>query len=248
MTEHRKPLLPAEATEVADARGGGALGAPRHRIAMTMLGSTVAACAVVGSMLSAGPVALAADAQHSVSVAKALDAVVPAESPVLASAGTPIAFTGSARTFTAVRPVLPPKPVAMVPAAVVTPPPVVHAAVAKTAPAKKHVVTHTSAPVQSNPYSGESAYKIAEGIVPSSQFGCFDWIVSRESGWNVTARNPSSGAYGLGQALPGDKMASAGPDWETNPVTQIDWTLSYMDERYGSPCAAQGFWESHGWY
>ncbi|HEV2344883.1 MAG TPA: hypothetical protein VGS97_12375 [Actinocrinis sp.] len=100
----------------------------------------------------------------------------------------------------------------------------------------------------SDPYAGLSAYQIAQQIVPSGEFGCFDWIVSRESGWSVTATNPSSGAYGLGQALPGSKMASAGSDWQTNPVTQIRWTLGYMDERYGSPCAAQSFWEGHNWY
>lgn len=113
-------------------------------------------------------------------------------------------------------------------------------------PVVKQPVSQT--PVKSNPYAGESAYAIAQEMVPSSQFGCFSWIVSRESGWNVEARNPSSGAYGLGQALPGSKMASAGSDWETNPATQIKWTLGYMDSRYGSPCAAQSFWEAHGWY
>ena len=113
---------------------------------------------------------------------------------------------------------------------------------------KAPVAKAPAKPVQTDPYAGESAYKVAEGIVPSSQFACFDWIVTRESGWNVEATNPSSGAYGLGQALPGDKMASAGPDWQTDPATQIRWTLGYMDGRYGSPCGAQSFWEGHGWY
>lgn len=93
-----------------------------------------------------------------------------------------------------------------------------------------------------------SPQAIAQSIVPASQYKCFATIISRESGWNVHATNPSSGAYGLGQALPGSKMASAGSDWENNPATQIKWTLSYMDHRYGSPCAALAFWNSHGWY
>ncbi|WP_223297445.1 aggregation-promoting factor C-terminal-like domain-containing protein [Catenulispora acidiphila] len=93
-----------------------------------------------------------------------------------------------------------------------------------------------------------SAYAIAQSIVPSGQFACFANIVERESGWNVHATNPSSGAYGLGQALPGSKMASAGSDWENNPTTQIKWVLSYMDSRYGSPCGAWSFWQSHSWY
>ena len=92
------------------------------------------------------------------------------------------------------------------------------------------------------------AYAIAQSMVPSGQFACFSNIIERESGWNVHASNPSSGAYGLGQALPGDKMASAGSDWENNPTTQIKWVLSYMDSRYGSPCGAWSFWQSHSWY
>ncbi|MBS2533414.1 hypothetical protein KGQ20_11590 [Catenulispora sp. NF23] len=93
-----------------------------------------------------------------------------------------------------------------------------------------------------------SAQAIAQSMVPSGQFECFSNIIERESGWNVHASNPSSGAYGLGQALPGSKMASAGSDWEDNPTTQIKWVLSYMDSRYGSPCGAWSFWQSHSWY
>lgn len=93
-----------------------------------------------------------------------------------------------------------------------------------------------------------SAYTIAKSMVPASQFACFSNVVERESGWDVHATNPGSGAYGLGQALPGSKMASAGSDWENNPATQIKWVLSYMDSRYGSPCGAWSFWQSHNWY
>ena len=107
----------------------------------------------------------------------------------------------------------------------------------------------TSAPKPTTPTgSYGSAYAIAQSMVPSGQFACFSNIVQRESGWNVHATNPSSGAYGLGQALPGSKMASAGSDWEDNPATQIKWVLSYMDSRYGSPCGAWAFWQSHNWY
>ncbi|MFD7908558.1 lytic transglycosylase domain-containing protein, partial [Kitasatospora sp. NPDC059747] len=67
-------------------------------------------------------------------------------------------------------------------------------------------------------------------------------------GWNVTATNPSSGSYGLGQALPASKMASAGADWKTNPATQIKWALDYMNTRYGSPNAAWTFWQANHWY
>jgi hypothetical protein len=82
----------------------------------------------------------------------------------------------------------------------------------------------------------------------SSQFDCFNNIIMRESMWKVNATNPSSGAYGIPQALPGSKMASEGSDWRTNPATQIIWGIKYMKDRYGSPCAAWSFKSSHGWY
>ncbi|MGY5031424.1 aggregation-promoting factor C-terminal-like domain-containing protein [Streptomyces sp. 900116325] len=81
-----------------------------------------------------------------------------------------------------------------------------------------------------------------------AQFQCFSNIVSHESGWNPSATNASSGAYGLVQALPGSKMASAGADWKTNPTTQIKWGMDYMNSRYGSPCAAWTFWQANHWY
>ena len=82
----------------------------------------------------------------------------------------------------------------------------------------------------------------------SSQFDCFNNIIMRESMWRVNATNPSSGAYGIPQALPGSKMASEGSDWRTNPATQIIWGIKYMKDRYGSPCGAWSFKSANGWY
>ncbi len=82
----------------------------------------------------------------------------------------------------------------------------------------------------------------------SSQFWCLDSLWNYESGWNVSAANPSSGAYGIPQALPGSKMASAGPDWQTDAATQIRWGLGYIKGTYGSPCGAWAHEESAGWY
>jgi hypothetical protein len=82
---------------------------------------------------------------------------------------------------------------------------------------------------------------------PSSQFSCLDELWNRESGWNPTAENPS-GAYGIPQALPGSKMASAGPDWATDATTQIKWGLGYIKGLYGSPCGAWSHEEAVGWY
>jgi resuscitation-promoting factor RpfB len=81
----------------------------------------------------------------------------------------------------------------------------------------------------------------------TDQYNCLDQMWSRESGWRVNAANPS-GAYGIPQALPGSKMASAGPDWETNARTQITWGLNYIRARYNSPCQAWSIWQSQGWY
>jgi hypothetical protein len=82
----------------------------------------------------------------------------------------------------------------------------------------------------------------------SGQFDCFNSIIMRESMWRVNATNPSSGAYGIPQALPGSKMATVASDWRTNPATQIIWGIEYMKNRYGSPCGAWGFKSAHGWY
>lgn len=80
------------------------------------------------------------------------------------------------------------------------------------------------------------------------QFSCLVSLWTRESGWSVAALNASSGATGIPQALPGEKMAIAGADWATNPATQIAWGLSYISSSYGTPCAAWGHSESYNWY
>ncbi|KAB8165184.1 transglycosylase SLT domain-containing protein [Streptomyces sp. 3MP-14] len=102
-------------------------------------------------------------------------------------------------------------------------------------------------PVQSS-YTKAEIQAMARQIVGADQFQCFSNIVDHESGWDHTATNPSSGAYGLMQALPGSKMASAGADWQTNPATQIRWGVNYMESRYGSPCGAWEFWQANNWY
>lgn len=81
-----------------------------------------------------------------------------------------------------------------------------------------------------------------------SEFACLVALWKKESGWRVNAYNKGSGAYGIPQALPGRKMASAGGDWETNPATQIKWGLGYIKGRYSTPCGAWGHSQSSGWY
>jgi hypothetical protein len=85
------------------------------------------------------------------------------------------------------------------------------------------------------------------------QFACLDSLWHFESGWRVKAGTPE-GSFGIPQAFPGTRMASAGPDWRTNPMTQVRWGLRYIGApgfghgRYGSPCKAWAFWRAHGWY
>lgn len=112
----------------------------------------------------------------------------------------------------------------------------------------------TAAPVQraAAPDPG-SAKAIAYDMIvqrgwADSEYDCLVLLWNRESGWNVYAENKSSGAYGIPQALPGSKMASAGSDWATNASTQITWGLGYISGRYGSPCGAWAHSESVGWY
>ncbi|NCT92338.1 DUF348 domain-containing protein [Cellulomonas sp. APG4] len=81
-----------------------------------------------------------------------------------------------------------------------------------------------------------------------AEFACLDNLWTKESGWRTTAENRSSGAYGIPQALPGSKMASAGDDWRTNPATQIAWGLGYIENRYDTPCGAWSFFLSRNYY
>lgn len=98
-----------------------------------------------------------------------------------------------------------------------------------------------------------SARAIAQTMVAdrgwgADQFACLDSLWQKESGWSVTADNPSSSAYGIPQALPGSKMSSAGADWQTNAATQITWGLGYISGRYGTPCAAWAHSQAKNFY
>ena len=95
--------------------------------------------------------------------------------------------------------------------------------------------------------------EIALNLLPDhgwkeSQFSCLDSLWTKESRWKVSADNPTSSAYGIPQALPGNRMAAYGNDWRTNPVTQIKWGLDYIEDAYGSPCNAWAHSQAKGWY
>ncbi len=122
-------------------------------------------------------------------------------------------------------------------------------------PAKAAALGLTSGPAVGGEekLSAQDPQDIAEALLTSygwssSEMSCLVPLWMGESGWRPDAENSSSGAYGIPQSLPGSKMATAGADWRTNPVTQIKWGLGYIQERYGSPCGAWGFKQGHGWY
>ena len=100
----------------------------------------------------------------------------------------------------------------------------------------------------------EGAKEVAEIILTEeygfgeSQFECLDSLWTRESHWNYKAHNYRSGAHGIAQALPAEKMSVVGTDWRTNPVTQIRWGIRYITMRYDTPCKAWSKWKSHRFY
>lgn len=123
-------------------------------------------------------------------------------------------------------------------------------AAAEAAAAEESASSATSRP--GAPASPTAAQAIARDLLAQrgwgdDQFGCLVELWNHESGWNVYASNPS-GAYGIPQALPGSKMATAGDDWQTNPATQITWGLGYISSRYGTPCGAWDTFNAQGWY
>jgi hypothetical protein len=106
-------------------------------------------------------------------------------------------------------------------------------------------------PASCNEYSGNREVGCAmllDAGFDIDQMPCLDKLWTKESGWNHKASNPSSGAYGIPQALPGSKMGSVADDWRTNPATQIEWGLGYIKGRYGTPCKAWGHSQDVGWY
>jgi hypothetical protein len=119
--------------------------------------------------------------------------------------------------------------------------------------AQQQAAQQTTAQQPATSVPSGSPQQIAEQMLSqfgwsSSQFSCLQPLWALESGWNIYASNPSSGAYGIPQALPGSKMASAGPDWQSDAATQIRWGLTYIQGTYGSPCAAWSHEEADGWY
>ena len=107
---------------------------------------------------------------------------------------------------------------------------------------------HLTAPRGSNQAIGQQLAAASGWTGP--QWGCLNQLWDHESGWRMVWNTAGSGAYGIPQSLPASKMASAGPDYMTNPATQIRWGLSYIRGTYGTPCGAWAAWQSRypHWY
>lgn len=84
--------------------------------------------------------------------------------------------------------------------------------------------------------------------IGAKQYNCINIVWYHESRWSWRAQNPNSGAYGIPQAVPGNKMAAFGSNWRTSPLTQVKWGIWYVNNRYGSACGAYAFWSQHHWY
>ena len=186
--------------------------------------ASVVSFAFIAVILAPPSVSSAAAAEYGLSVAPAAAGV--AEPQSVTAAAVPIEIT-SRDTFSITDPVV-------------------------VKPVVEQVAAVSGAPAAGVPDPG-SAQAVAYGILQSmgmgdDQYSCLVALWARESGWNVYAFNESSGAYGIPQSLPGDKMASVGADWATNPATQISWGLSYIQSRYATPCGAWEHSESNGWY
>jgi hypothetical protein len=109
------------------------------------------------------------------------------------------------------------------------------------------------APARSTQSNQQAPQQIARKMLRSfgwtwRQFKYLDLLWEAESSWNVSAENPSTGAYGIPQAVPGSKMSAAGPDWPTDAATQIRWGLGYISAAYGSPRSAWQHEVAYGWY
>jgi hypothetical protein len=250
-TKHAVPVTPADPRIVKQRRASTARTAPKSRVADTTLNgfmrrrATIPALSFFAvSFLAGGSLfnPLQADvAQAAVSTPVLTKA--PAAPQEYSAHGTYAAFDVTRDGYDITKPA--PKVVA--PTVTTTD----DDADTTTATTKTVTPSNSIAAVAATPDPG-SAQAIALGLVTArgwgtDQYNCLVSLWNKESGWRVNAYNPS-GAYGIPQALPGSKMASAGADWQTNPATQITWGLNYISGVYGTPCGAWGHSQSFNWY
>ncbi|MFQ4149537.1 hypothetical protein AAGW05_12700 [Arthrobacter sp. LAPM80] len=198
----------------------------------------MAAVAVVGALVGAGAVAQQVGASGDPSMTSLVSSVGndSAASAVTAPANAAISFPGLSVSSN-------PSPT--------NAPVKVQSNDVKPETAPKPSAAPAPAPVAVDDPAGAQAYassQLASFGWGADQMSCLTRLWERESSWLTSAENASSGAYGIAQSLPANKMDSTGSDWATNYKTQIRWGLSYIEGRYGSPCGAWGHSESVGWY
>jgi hypothetical protein len=203
-----------------------------------------AGTSVAGSITAAGAAAVvgAVPAQRAaVPAVRKTAPVVGKAAPVVRKAATAVRKTAPVvrKTTTAVRKTAPAARAAA-PAAPVAAPASRSTTRAAVSPYRVGTKAHSQ-------WFARSYMSSTYGWTGAAQYTCLVKLWTRESGWSHTAHN-GNGAHGIPQALPGRKMASAGPNWQSNPETQIKWGLRYIKGRYGSPCGAWSHFTGHGWY
>lgn len=205
---------------------------------MAVVAGVVAVFLGAGAATQAAGQAISAQDMSQTSESRAV-----AEHSATPSATATPSASESAKPSTAPTQAPAPAPAAVAPqaAAPAAPP----APVAPPAPATPAVQVAVDDPAGAQAYAASmlSSYGWGQGEMSSLMT-----LWNKESDWRTTATNASSGAYGIAQSLPGEKMASEGADWQTNYQTQIRWGLNYIKERYGSPSAAWAFHLAHNWY
>jgi hypothetical protein len=222
--------------------------------AAVLVGVGAAGQAADQSAPGATPTSVAtADAAQTLNFDKTLISALPAPSaasiaPQSATKATAKATPAAAAKNTAPKTAAKAAPNAAAPKAA----PVAKAAAAPVAKAAvKAAPAKAAAPVAVNDPAGAQAYaagKLASFGWSADQMQCLQRLWTKESDWRTTATNSSSGAYGIVQSLPAEKMASAGADYLTNYRTQINWGLGYIKDRYGSPCGALDWHLANNWY
>jgi hypothetical protein len=244
-SRHRaEPAKPASAL----ARFAAGIPAVGYRAAIV----TAACAALIGGGAAGQASELASPAASSAALTSPDTGLTPAETPAAETPSAAPAPTESATEKAAEQPAASPAPAAEpAPAA---PAPAVEPAPAAPAPAPEPAPAPAPEPapaVAVDDPAGAQAYAAsqlgAHGWAPD-QMQCLQTLWTKESEWKTTATNASSGAYGIVQSLPAEKMASAGADYLTNYRTQINWGLGYIKERYGSPCGALNFHYANNWY
>lgn len=227
----------------ASARTGNRTAAPK---AVTTTAKCMAGVAVVGALVAAGAVALQVGAPASDSLANgsfsslsaAVDKAMAAEPTAVSAPSDAAVNFGELSVTSSASP------------AATTPAPVKAEAAAVTPEAAAPAAAPVAPVAVDDPAAAKAfaAGELATHGWGADQMTCLNLLWQRESEWLTSAENASSGAYGIAQSLPANKMASTGSDWATNYQTQIRWGLSYIEGRYGSPCGAWGHSESVGWY